>query len=183
MAAEHVVTVSELPAAREAVWERIASFEGVNYELRPWLRMTAPSGLALAPATVPLGRHWFRSWILLLGVLPFDYDDLCIEWIEPGRGFLERSTMLTARRWEHERTLDPVGGGGTRVTDRVAIVPRIARGARIQRFVVAAIFRHRHRRLRRFFGSPTPRTSRPKTARARSRCRGRCARRPGTPSR
>jgi hypothetical protein len=37
-----VLIASELPARPEAVWSRVASFEGVNDELRPWLRMTAP---------------------------------------------------------------------------------------------------------------------------------------------
>ena len=101
----------------------------------------------------PLGRRWFRSWILLFGVIPFDYDDLCIERLEEGRGFLECSTMLSARTWEHERTLEPHSGGGTRVTDRVAFEPRLRFAARPHRAVVEAIFRHRHRRLRKFFGA------------------------------
>ena len=35
---------------------------------------------------MPLGRRWFRSWILLRGVLPFDYDELRIERLDPERG-------------------------------------------------------------------------------------------------
>jgi ligand-binding SRPBCC domain-containing protein len=147
------VTASELQAPPEAVWARVASLEGINYELGPWMRMTAPRGAELSPATVPLGQRWFRSWILLFGVLPFDYDDLCVERIDMGRGFLERSTMLSARRWEHERTLQPLKDGGTRLTDRVAFVPRLRQTARAHRAVIAAIFRHRHRRLERAFGA------------------------------
>jgi hypothetical protein len=100
-----VVTASELQAPPEAVWARVASLEGINYELGPWMRMTAPRGAELSHSTVPLGRRWFRCWILLFGVVPFDYDDLCVERLDPGRRFRECSTMLTARRWEHERTL------------------------------------------------------------------------------
>ena len=148
-----VVTASELHASPEAVWGRVASMEGINYELSPWMRMTAPRGTVLSPAAVPIGRRWFRSWILLFGMVPFDYDHLCIERIDPGRGFLERSTMLSARRWEHERTLQPLEGGGTRLTDRVSFVPRLPATARAHRAVVAVIFRHRHRRLERFFGA------------------------------
>ena len=61
--------------------------------------------------------------------------------------------MLSARMWEHERTLAPVDGGGTRVTDRVRFEPRVRAVARLHRSVVAAIFRHRHRRLRRHFAA------------------------------
>ena len=152
MTGVEVVTASELQAPPEAVWARVASLEGINHELGPWMRMTAPRGAELSSATVPLGRRWFRSWILLFGVIPFDYDDLCLERIDPGEGFLERSTMLSARRWEHERTLQPLEDGGTRVTDRVAFEPRLPGTARAHRAVIARIFRHRHRRLGRFFG-------------------------------
>lgn len=60
----------------------------------------------------PLGRAWLR----LFGVIPFDYDCLTIVELEPGRRFLERSTMLSIRVVEHERSLTP-GPGGTRVLD------------------------------------------------------------------
>ena len=148
-----VITVSEVAAEPGAVWDRIASMDGINHELGPWMRMTSPRGAVLSVDQVPLGRRWFRSWVLLFGVIPFDYDDLCVERLEPGRGFLERSTMLSARTWEHERTLEPLTGGGTRVTDRVAWVPRMRGIGRLHRATIAAIFRHRHRRLRSWFGA------------------------------
>ena len=34
-----VVAVSELRASPETVWARVASLEGINYELGPWLRI------------------------------------------------------------------------------------------------------------------------------------------------
>jgi hypothetical protein len=100
---------------------------------------------------VPIGEPWFRSWILLLGVLPVDYDDLCIVRLTRGSGFLERSRMLSATIWEHERSLTPLPGGGTRVTDRVAFRPRVPATRRLHRGLITVIFRHRHRRLRAFF--------------------------------
>ena len=142
---------SELPAPAQAVWERVTSMAGINHELGPWFRMTAPRGAELSLDVVPLGRRWFRSWILLFGVLPVDYDDLCVERLEAGRGFLERSRMLSATVWEHERTLEPTGAAVTRLTDRVAFSPRLAPAARLQRALIAATFRHRHRRLRAHF--------------------------------
>ena len=148
-----MVVSSELAAPVSEVWSHVASLEGVNHELGPWFRMTAPAGTELSPATVPLGQPWFRSWLLLLGVLPVDYDALCIERIEAERGFLERSSMLSARVWEHERTLEPLPGGGTRVSDRVEFVPRIRLTARLHRAVIRALFAHRHRRLRARFGA------------------------------
>ena len=146
-----ISATSDLGAAPEAVWDRVTAIAGINHELGPWMRMTAPRGTELSLDAVPIGRRWFRSWVLLLGVLPFDYDDLCIERLEPGRGFLERSRMLSASEWEHERTLEPLPGGGTRVTDRVGFRPRVPLLGALHRAVIAAIFRHRHRRLRAFF--------------------------------
>jgi hypothetical protein len=134
--------------------DRVASLRGINDELGPWMRMTAPRGAELSSTAVPLGQRWFRSWILLFGVLPFDYDDLRVQRIEAGRGFLERSRMLSARSWEHEQTLEPMDDRSTRLTDRVAFTARLRATARIHRAVIAAIFRHRHRRLQRFFEAP-----------------------------
>lgn len=146
-----IVVVSDLPADPVAVWSRVTSFAGINHELGPWLRMTAPAGVELTPAAVPLGTRWFRSWILVLGVLPVDYDDICIERLDAGTGFLECSRMLSARTWRHERTLEATSGG-TRVRDAVSFEPRLRITARLHHAVIAAIFRRRHRRLRASFG-------------------------------
>jgi ligand-binding SRPBCC domain-containing protein len=143
--------VSVVPATPEAVWERITTFEGVNDELMPIVRMTCPPALRrIDPATVPLGRPWFRSWILLFGVVPIDYDHLRIVAIDPGRGFHEDSTMLSQRRWVHRRDLDVVADG-TRVRDRIEFEPRLPFVGPLLRVVFEAVFRHRHRRLGAYF--------------------------------
>ncbi len=145
---------SELRAAPDLVWERAMSAEGINAELGPVLRMTVPRGLdsldlhALEPG--PLGR----SWLLLFGLVPIDYDEIGLERIEPGCGFLERSTMLSQRLWEHERTIEPRGEGCT-IADRLAWEPRLPLPGRALRPLVAGVFRHRHRELRRRFGGET----------------------------
>lgn len=143
---------SRLTAPRQAVWERISSMEGVNDELAPLIRMTYPPAVEqLTPDSVRLGERICRSWILLFGVLPFDYDDLVLVRIDDGYGFLERSTMLSQRLWEHERTLADAPGGCT-VTDRIRYEPRIPFIAVALRPVLRGFVGHRHRRLRRRFG-------------------------------
>lgn len=143
---------SRLDASPDDVWRRITTFEGVNAELRPLLRMTAPpDARSLDAAEVVPGRRLFRSWILLFGVVPFDYDDVTLVSIEPGRGFLERSPMLSQRVWEHERRVEPVEGGCI-VTDRVRFEPRLPMPGGVLLPLVRAIFHHRHRRLRAHFG-------------------------------
>ena len=144
---------SVLAATPEAVWERVSTFEGINDELGPVLRMTAPARVRrLEPAEVVLGERIFRSWVLLFGVLPIDYDDLTLIALEPGRGFHERSRMLSMRVWEHERTLEPDGATGCLVRDRLSFEPRLPGMGPLLERIVRATFKHRHVRLRRRFG-------------------------------
>lgn len=146
---------SALAAPPERVWAHATSPVGVNRELAPWLRMTFPAGTAdLAEGWEP-GRRHFRSWILLLGILPVEYDDLTIVELEPGRRFLERSPLLTQRVWEHERTVEPTPGG-CRLTDRVRFEPRIPALGAAQGAIFRLVFRWRHRRLRHLFRKAPP---------------------------
>jgi ligand-binding SRPBCC domain-containing protein len=143
---------SRLAAPPGRVWGHVSTVAGVNYELRPFLRMTAPADLQrLEPGRVPLGEPACRSWLLLFGVVPVDYDDLTLVELEPGRGFHERSRMLSMRVWEHERRIEPDGGGCT-VIDRLALEPRLRGTGALLEPLVRELFRHRHRRLRRRFG-------------------------------
>ena len=150
-----VVIASRLAAPPEVVWARVSTVAGVNSELRPIVRMTAPRGLdSLVHTDVVLGARLFRSWILLFGLVPIDYDDLTLVRLDPGRGFHERSPMLSQRVWEHERTLEPEGTVCL-LTDRLRFEPRPPIPAALVERVVRLLFRHRHRRLReRFGGAP-----------------------------
>lgn len=153
MGAFSVTSIVDAPPAE--VWQRVTTPAGVNHELMPIVRMTWPPDVeALTPETVTPGVRLFRSWLLLFGVLPIDYDDLTVAEIEPGRRFLERSAMLSQRRWEHERTLEPVGEGATRVTDRLAHEPRLGLPSALFTPGFRLTFRWRHRRLRAWFGVP-----------------------------
>jgi hypothetical protein len=143
---------SRLDASPAAVWDRVMTPEGISDEMRPYLRMTLPREVErLDPESIEVGRPIGRSWILLFGLLPFDYDEVCLTRLEPGRGFLERSKMLSQRRWEHERTLE-AAAGGCLTTDRVGWEPRLGLPGAPLRPIVAWFFRHRHKRLRRHFG-------------------------------
>lgn len=146
---------SVVPAPPALVWQRVTTPAGINDELFPWLRMTVPKALlGKTIEAMPLGPRLGRSWLLLLGVLPIDYDDLAIAALEPGRRFLERSSMLAVAEWEHERRLaaDP---GGCRVEDRIGFVLRapmrfVPGLASLLSRALRALFAHRHRRLRRW---------------------------------
>jgi ligand-binding SRPBCC domain-containing protein len=146
---------SRLASPAKVVWAHATSMRGVNAELFPLVRMTHPRGLdSLAEHEVPLGARAFRSWILLAGIVPIDFDDLTFVALEPGR-FLERSPMLTQREWEHERRVEPSGAGCV-VTDRIRSVPRVAALAPLFGLVFRLAFALRHRNLRRRFGIMPP---------------------------
>jgi len=138
--------------APAAVWEHAISPAGVNRELRPLLRMTFPPQVADIAASWQPGVRLFRSWILLGGVVPVEYDDLAFVAVEPGRRFLERSSLLSQRVWEHERVIEPTRAG-CRLTDRIRFAPRLPVLAPVYAFAFQGVFRLRHRNLRRIFGA------------------------------
>lgn len=148
----------QVPAPAYAVWERAVTAEGINDEMRPVMTMTMPRALrGRTIDEIPLGQPVGRAWLRLLGVLPFDYDRLVLVELEPGRRFLERSTMLSMRLWQHERTLTPLPGG-TLVEDTVTFDPRLPLRpvAGLLHLVVDRFFRHRHRRLLRHWSEAGP---------------------------
>ncbi len=144
---------SVVPADAASVWARVITEEGINHEMGPWLRMTVPPGLRGATIDdVELGRPLGRAWLLALRMVPVDYDDLSLVEVEPGRRFLERSSMLSMSLWQHERVIEPDGENAARVTDRLTFelrrLPGVIPGARrVAAWMVARFFAHRHRRL------------------------------------
>ena len=147
---------SVIEAPTDRVWARVVTPEGINDELRPWMTMSMPRGAQdLTVDTVPVGTPIGRCWMRLFGILPFDYDNLMIAELFPGRGFDEQSTMMSMRSWRHERTLEPAGDTKTVVRDRLTFEMRIP--LRVLTPVVAAGIRapfgHRQRRLQRHFAS------------------------------
>jgi ligand-binding SRPBCC domain-containing protein len=143
-------------ASAEAVWQRVTTPAGINDELTPVMRMTLPASMrGRSIADLAPGTHVGRSWLLLLRVIPFDYDDRFIAELEPGH-FLERSTMASMRMWEHERTITPSDDGCV-VTDRIGFEPRpvlalIPGLPGLLRATLLRFFHHRHRRIVRAFG-------------------------------
>jgi hypothetical protein len=135
---------------RGAMWARITTPAGVNYELRPLVRMTFPRRLPqLSEATAPAGEWIFRSWVLLFGAIPVDRHRFRFESIHDGTGFVEESASWLNRRWRHVRTLTDGDAPGTcLVTDHLMIEPRFRGVAPLLKVGVRAVFRRRHRRLR-----------------------------------
>ena len=151
---QRVVRSLRRPIAPERAWAEATSPEGINDELMPLVKMTMPKRLRGRELDqFPIGTPAGRSLILLFGLIPIDYDDLCIAELEPPRRFLERSRTLTFAVWEHERVIE-ADDGGCVLTDRLGFelkdpLRRLPGAGRLARAIVAALFARRHRRLRR----------------------------------
>jgi hypothetical protein len=146
-----------LAAEKDAVLAHAARMAGVNHELGPLLRMTAPRSYRQKTLfDAPVGRPVFRSYLLLGRVLPIDFDHLSFESIDRGSGFVESSTMLSMRSWRHERRVTCDDGDarrGSRLVDRLSFTPRIPGTGILLAWIVKMLFRHRHARLRALFGA------------------------------
>lgn len=141
---------SELPAPLTEVWQKVSTMNGVNAELTPLVRMTAPEEMQRLPFTqVETGKTLLASWLLLFGILPFDRHRLRLNEVWEG-GFREHSSSLVQRTWRHERTLVPTESGCT-LTDRVQFEPRVPVLGYPLLPVIRFVFRHRHQRLRQWF--------------------------------
>lgn len=149
---------SVLAVDAEELWARATTPEGINDELWPVLRMTMPRNLrGRTIDDFPVGETAGRSWILLFGLIPVDYDDLRLVELEPPRRFQESSRMLALRVWEHERVIEPLGPGRASVVDRLGLelrgpMARVPGMGRLATAVVRALFANRHRRLLKRYG-------------------------------
>jgi ligand-binding SRPBCC domain-containing protein len=159
-----------LAAPAEMVWAGAVDPEGINDELGPWVSMSMPKeippGMTIEDVEldVPVGRSWIKLGIpvrrrtatqeagaVCFGLIPVDYDDLCLVERGPGMRFLERSKLGSARVWEHEREVVSTGESTCEVTDRLAIELRsplrAIGGSRLAPRIIRALFTHRHKRL------------------------------------
>ncbi|HEY9103234.1 hypothetical protein [Chitinimonas sp.] len=137
---------SLLAASATEVAERQLTVAGVNYELGPWLRMRFPVSQWQQLRQLPRQQWLGRCWLLLLGWLPVDYDELRFEEIQT-HGFVEQSRLLSQQSWRHERRIEALAGG-CRLTDRVGFTPRRGVPGWLSRHIIHALFLWRHRQLR-----------------------------------
>lgn len=130
----------------------LLTMKGVNTELNPFIRMTAPSEWSSKPIYEwPTDKVLFASWILLFGILPIDRHTFFFQSIDRQRGFAESSKSLTNKLWQHRRDINR-NGASCQVTDTVEFQCRLPVLAYILAPVYRFIFKHRHRVLRSYFG-------------------------------
>jgi hypothetical protein len=128
------------------------TLNGVNAELWPLVRMTAPAAFAQRPLSAwPERQHLFNSWILLFGVLPVDRHAFYLQSVMPGRGFVETSSSTINALWKHERTIIPLEAG-CRVIDSVEYRCRVPLLGYLLKPLYTLVFWRRHRYLKSRYG-------------------------------
>lgn len=142
---------SNLEISPEVVSE-LFTMEGVNRELSPLIRMTAPSEWSnKAISDWPTGRVLFSSWILLFGIVPIDRHKFFFASIDRQVGFAEESSSFCNRLWRHHRNIDRYGTA-CRLTDTVEFQCRLPMFTLLLTPVYRFIFKHRHQVLRSAYG-------------------------------
>ena len=130
----------------EEVWDWITSVKGIQKEMMPYFKMTAPKGIKnINDIKIELGKVLFRSHIYLFGFLPIGHDDMTLIEYSEGKGFIEQSPMSTMELWRHQRDIIAVDNG-TMITDQLTFKPRHASNL-IGKFM-RRVFRHRHEVLK-----------------------------------
>ncbi len=143
---------SDLAVHPDELWDHAVSPVDVNAELRPLLSMSFPDGVEDITAGWEPGRFRFRSWILLGGVIPVEYDDIAFAEVLPGSSFCETSTLASQSLWTHERVVEPLPGGA-RISDQLTFASRLSLLEPLYGWVFRWVFQWRHHNLRRRYGN------------------------------
>ncbi len=123
------------------------NMSGINYELGPLLKMSAPDKWQSKPITDwPTNQSLFISTILLLGLIPIDRHYFNFKKID-SFGFNENSKSLMNTLWSHERLIKSNGTGSV-ITDVIIYKSKLVILGNLIMPIYKAIFKHRHNRLR-----------------------------------
>lgn len=138
---------TSLPVSPDKLSADLLFMSGVNYELSPILKMSAPQKWEVEPISKwPVNSDIFSSTILLFGFLPIDlhrFNFLSVN----GMGFKEASSSLLNKLWSHERTIS-TSGSGSKIKDVVHYKSKLGFLGNLFKPVYQAIFAHRHKRLK-----------------------------------
>ena len=148
---------SVLPVSAEDMLATL-TMSGVNAELCPLVRMTAPESFSVRSILEwPEKKRLFQSWVLLFGFLPIDRHTFYFEDINSNEGFVERSTSWTNQYWRHTRKVvsEP---SGCHVTDTVEYKSRLPLIDWVVKPMYRLVFLCRHRNLRWRYGGRASQT-------------------------
>jgi hypothetical protein len=148
---QHLVVSSNLNIAPEDFWDE-QSMQTINYELGPWIQMSAPKRLKFVKLKdFNNGGELFTSWVLFIGLIPIDRHAFGSLDLTQKFKFIEMSSTLVSSVWQHERVVSVTPGGCT-VVDKIGFVPRLRLMSAFLKAIYTLVFQHRHSRLRALHG-------------------------------
>jgi hypothetical protein len=138
-----------LAVSPEQLSTDLLSMAGVNDELSPLLKMTAPQQWIEKPIFQwPVNIPLFSSTILLFGFIPIDVHRFKFTSVNT-MGFKESSSTLFNSLWQHERSILSDGDGdGATIKDVVYYRSKLAVLGGLFKPVYRWIFIHRHKRIK-----------------------------------
>ena len=140
---------SALSATAQDVWRDVTSLKGINAELKPMLSMESVGDIThLDQLAKEDGSGSFVVCVKAAGIVPMGRTTIDIIELDEMR-FVESSDQPGMKSWRHERRVQPAQSGCI-LTDLLTFRPRIA--PRLTGRFVDALFRSRHRYLRRRWG-------------------------------
>ena len=152
-AAHSFETSSFIPGVtRDEVWAAIGSWDGVNHELGPLLKMSYPKNYANLESIPADGKSYFTAGISLFGIVPVDRHKFSFVGLDAPNFFDERSSNFNMTSWSHKRSLVE-RDGGVEVIDQCSFTPRFSLMGGVLRALFAWVFKRRHQRLRQRFKS------------------------------
>ena len=136
-----------LPVEPELLKKELFTMSGVNYELAPTVKMSAPEQWVSKSITEwPVNKEIFTSTISFFGVIPIDRHRFKLLSVSSA-GFVESSSSVFNSVWSHERTITK-SGSGANVKDVVGYQNKISLLGTLLKPFYRSIFTHRHKRLK-----------------------------------
>jgi len=143
---------SHLGISPDELWRRINSFQRLNMELAPFLKMSCPEIYKTKLFDeFPIGNPVFKSVIYLLRFIPVEVSNIRFVSVTPGMGFSEDSKMIFSSSWKHKRSISP-DGAGCLIADELDITPRLSIFKPVLYLFTKMTFFIRHRNLRQMHG-------------------------------
>ena len=143
---------SQLTTDKATICQDVLTMQGVNNELLPLVKMTAPAKWQQTPISRwPTLKRLFSSWLLLFRCIPIDYHHFMLQEVRED-GFREASSSLMNAVWQHERKISAQTDGRAQVEDHVRYRARLPLMGWLLKPIYQAVFRHRHRRLQKCYG-------------------------------
>jgi hypothetical protein len=142
---------SDLPIEPMKLYRELLTIKGVNRELSPYIKMSAPKQWRAKPISEwPVGAFLFNSRVTLFGLIPIDSHGFKFSEVSES-GFSETSKTLMNKEWNHTRSIVKTSAG-SKVKDLVEYKSKLGFMGYLLMPFLLTIFKHRHSKLKAIYG-------------------------------